>query len=244
MVMEHNTSLLNRRIGTTTAVFALTAIVMSAALLANCSADLTLSDSTVDAGASDQGKATELYCGFEEDFVPPFYFLYGAEHGQSDATSHSGDYSYAIQADLEVIAVHPKAWLAGGNSSGQPSRVVVWMYDPGPSCLDEATVLVRDAMYNHVSIGFGGFTQSSYYYRVFTEVYDTDIEREVGWHKFEFRIDDTGTTCYIDDIKICETDTVTGLDMVAMGDWWADGVVSSNTAFDDVTVTLGKVGLW
>ena len=99
-------------------------------------------------------------------------------------------------------------------------------------------------MYNHVSMGIRGYSYDCYYYRIFTSFYFTDIEREVGWHKFEFRVNDTGTTCFIDDIKICETATVTGIDMLAMGDWWADGVVSSNTAFDDVVVTVGQVGLW
>jgi hypothetical protein len=242
--MESNTPLLIRGIGTKAVVIAITAIVMSGTLLINCSADDIQSDSVSDASADDQMKATELYCGFEENFVPPFYFFYGAEHAQSDAQSHTGNYSYAMQSDLEVIALHPKEWLAGGDASSQPSRIVVWMYDPGPWYHDEATVRVSDSLANGISIGIRGYMSSDYYYRINADFYYTDIEREVGWHKFEFRISNMGTTCFIDDIEICDTAVLTAIDMLALGDWWGDGIVSSNAAFDDVVVTFGQVGLW
>ncbi len=229
--MESSTPLFIRRIGTRIVVLGLAAIVMSATLLVSCS-------------AGDQTNATELYCGFEEDFVPPFYFLHGAEHEQSDLRSHTGDYSYAMESDLEVIALHPKEWLAGGESSNHPSRVVVWMYDPGPEYYDKIGIRVSDSLANGVGIGTGGHSFNYYHCRINADFIYTDVEREPGWHKFDFAVNNKGTTCYIDDIEVCETEVLTTIDMFAIGDWWGDGIVSSNTAFDDVVVTDGQVGLW
>lgn len=242
--MESKTTPMIRRIGTKTAVLALAAIVICATLLVNCSADDALGDFVADASAGDQRKATELYCGFEESFVPPFYFLYGAEHGYSDAISHTGDYSYMMESDLEVIALDPKEWLVGGESSSHPVRVVVWMYDPGPECYDKVGVRVSDSLANGVGFGNGGHSDSHYHCRVNADFIYTDIEREPGWHKFEFRVDNEGTVCCIDDIEVCETAVLTTIDMFALGDWWGDGIISSNIAFDDVAVTVGQVGLW
>ena len=244
LAMESDNPISSRRIGTKTAVIALAAIVMSATLLANCSANFSLSDSITDATTDAQTNTPVLYCGFEEHYVPPFFFLYGTVHDASDLRSHSGDYSYAVQSDLEVIALYPDEWLVGGDSSQQPNRVVVWMYDPGPEYYDKIGVRVRDTVPNGVGIGNGGYSDNYYHCRVNADFIYTDIEREPGWHKFEFVVNNMGTTCYIDNIKVCETSVLTVIDELAIGDWWGDGIVSSNVAFDDVVVTVGHVGGW
>ncbi len=186
---------------------------------------------------TDPANTMGLSCGFEEGFVPPFFFIYGTAHESNYLMNHSGKGCFSLQSDLEVIGYDCCGLFGNTNPFNQTGRASVWMYDPGPDSWDKATMRVSSDGNNYVIVGFFG-PSDTYEYRVGITYFHTEVERQQGWHEFEVVVDGSQSAGYIDGIMIFETSVLTSMHLLWLGDWWVDEAVSSDAAFDDVSITL------
>jgi len=194
---------------------------------------------------------TGFVCDFESTFSPPCFYLHGTPHIANSSLYHSGQFSYVAESDLEVIGFDCTGIFDNQYISNQTGRLTVWMFDPGPGYFgpislgpryqDNATIEVDDLWGHHIIMGVfgpsGDYPAERYKYRVGADNFTTNESRTPGWHCFEIVVSWEQSVGYIDGFKVFETQDLTSIHMVYLGDWWADGVVSNHFAFDDVSIT-------
>ena len=167
-----------------------------------------------------------------EDGLGDWTNFYGALN-ISTAQNHTPSGSQAAMDDNDGTAQCMKHVL--DNDNAVQGTLSVWYYDPGTSDVRAMVDAYGGTDATRMMIGVVNTTEDDYYqYRLGGTEYTTTIARSTGWHEFEYVIDDSGTTGYIDDTQIFAWATATSITEIRIGTYWSGTGTGDDVFFDDV----------
>jgi hypothetical protein len=184
----------------------------------------------IDAVIRNIGETSIIFEDSFEDNLDKWTKLYGTAT-RSTTQSHSGDYSYVINEDVEAIRHIFPDQIEG--------KVEIWFYDSLSSSAQSICGIDNEIPgIGAFSLGVVTYFSSDYYiYQVGswwgTKV--TSIPRTLGWHKFEFISDGAKSTSYIDNNLVATTTQFKTFNRIDLGDWWGNGYYMT-TYIDDIKV--------
>lgn len=152
----------------------------------------------------------------------------------STAQARSGSASYVSNQDTNVIST---------TLPGKHYQVAgIWFYDSTANTDVQSMARVDDGHWNDSNSwrGMGintAVSATNYVYRVGTTVTATSVPRTTGWHHLTWDYTSgAGVTMAIDGTPVATVPGIRQFNMIAIGDWWADGRVT-DVYWDDVTVS-------
>ncbi len=151
----------------------------------------------------------------------------------SSSVVRSGSYSYAVDSDTDLIARDLGA--------SYNKIAVMWFYDDATDDSAKAMARIDEGVvsdsYSWRGLGLDtGVSTTRYVYRIGTNTTVTNVLRTTGWHELKWDYTSgSKVDMYIDGVLVASTTGVTSFSKVAMGDWWADGKISSSY-FDDFAI--------
>jgi hypothetical protein len=167
---------------------------------------------------------------FLESFEQGFdsWTTLGGTATSSSVQAHSGNSSYVIDQDVDVIQ---RSFPAALNKT-----VLVWFYDDAED--NSASVMAfADGSSAAVALGVNTATSTGQYvYRIGGVYSATGVTRTTGWHSFGFDYrSGTGVQLFIDGMQVADKTEEKSFKRISLGDYWTGS--SATVYFDDVRIS-------